>query len=625
MREYRHKVAGDLVSIKVAEHEEDLDGFRDFVRGNLHCLASDSESTGLDIYAPGHRVRLWQFGNPFEAWVLPVERGGQFVEDTRRALLGVQKLIFHNASHDLQEADKHLGIPMEYLWPKTLDTKVPAHLIDPRGQDEGGIGHGLEPLVAHYIDEEVSGEVKGLMSRLAKEFKTTKAKIWKLIDIDHPEYNLYAGMDPILAARLAQKLLPKVPSYSRPLMAFEHKVAEICSYMERLGFLLDRDYAERLALKLLQDQEHYEQIAANYGVENVNSTEQVAEGLKARGVKLDKRTPKGNLVVDKTVLKPLVKQGDELAVAITEAKKARKWRRTWVETFLETADEQGRCHASINPLRARTARMSITGIPAQTLPSSDWMIRRCFVADPGHVNASMDYKTQELRVLAALSRDKTMMEIFRNDGDLHLMTARSAFGDHIEKGMIEREKYAKTANFQKVYGGGPASLAETLGIPLEVSKKIHEGFDKAYPGVGVYNKHLMKMARSQGYVITPSGRRLPVDRDRAYSALNYVVQSSSRDVTCRGLVRLHEAGFTPYLRLPIHDEVLASLPREHAEEGSKRIAQLMAEEFGGLEIGTDSDVLGKSWGHGYMRTSDGAPDLELMEKADEEIRLAGLW
>ena len=237
----------------------------------------------------------------------------------------------------------------------------------------------------------------------------------------------------------------------------------------------------------------------------------------------------------------------------------------------------------------------------------------------------MDYKTQELRVLAALSRDKTMMDIFRNDGDLHLMTARSAFGEHIEKGMVEREKYAKTANFQKVYGGGPASLAESLGIPLEVSKKIHEGFDKAYPGVDVYNKHLMKMARSQGYVITPSGRRLPVDRDRAYSALNYVVQSSSRDVTCRGLVRLHEAGFTPYLRLPIHDEVLASLPREHAEEGSKRIAQLMAEEFGGLEIGTDSDVLGKSWGHGYMRTSDGAPDLELIEKADEEIRLSGLW
>ncbi|MCM3846834.1 DNA polymerase [Pseudonocardia sp. DR1-2] len=471
-------------------------------------------------------------------------------------------------------------------------------MIDPRAPEKGGIGNALEDVTRHYIDRQIADGVKGFMSALAKEMKTTKEKVFSTVDLFNPQYVRYAGMEVILAARLLRAQLGRVPASARNLSAYEHKVAEVCSYMQRTGFLLDREYAEKLSDRLTADELLNNERAAELGVENVNSTDQVADGLERMGVRIVERTPSGKRKVDKKLLDRLVGEENPLAIAVKEAKKAGKWRKTWVDTFLATADENDRCHASINTLQARTGRMSITGIPAQALPSGDWMIRRCFTADPGQVMASIDYQAQELRVLAALSGDKTMIRAFEEGADLHLVTARAAFGDHITKDDKER-KYAKVVNFGRVYGGGAKVVAEQTGLDMATAKRVVSGFDKAYPGVKTYSDKLARLAGRQGYIETPIGRRLPVDPERSYSALNYMVQSTSRDVTCRGILRLHKAGFTPYLRLPIHDEVLASVPEAKAEWGAQKIAELMAETMGPVFIGTDPEVGGRSWGSLY--------------------------
>lgn len=602
MRIANYKVAGENVKIYRVETEDDLEPFRDFVRRNLKVLACDSEATGLNIYAKNFRLRLVQFGTPYEAWVIPVEYGGAFVEVVVRTLRAVEKLIFQNGMYDLQVFNKCLGVTLEELWHKVMDTKLYAMLIDPRAPEKGGIGTSLEDLTRFYIDAEVADTVKGSMSVLAKKYKTTKSKIWEKVDINDPWYNLYAGMDGILAARLASKLPRLVPASARSLVSFEHQVAEVCSYYERTGFLLDEEYSLALASRLHDTEDYNRELALTFGCENVGSTEQVADVLLSLGVKLKDRTPTGKLKVDKKVIERIQKQGDDKQIqfitAVSDAKKARKWRTTWVEGFLNNMDENGRCHASINTLQARTGRMSITGIPAQTLPSGDWIIRRCFIADPGETIVSVDYQAQELRVLAALSGDVTMIKAFREGLDLHLLTAQAAWGPHITKDMVER-KYAKTVNFGRVYGGGAKTVSEQTGLPFMQAKRVVEAFDKRYPGVKTYSDILMRLADSQGYVVTPTGRVLPVDEGRGYSALNYVIQSSSRDVTCRGLLRLHKAGFTPYMRLPIHDEIVGSLPVGVADLGAKRMAKLMAEDMGEVFIDTDADVYGMSWGHGY--------------------------
>lgn len=604
MRVHENKVAGEPVQINVVETEDDLLPFRDFVRGHLGFLGLDSETTGLDIYSDSFRCRVVQFGTPSEAWVVPVERGDRFAEDVRLALRGVRGFVLHNASFDLQVFEQTLGVPMEELWPKVTDTRILAHLVDPRGRMEGGIGHSLEDLTRHYLDPEVADSVKGLMNMLRLRHKTTKAHIWKVIDFDDPDYQLYSGMDPILAARLLRKLIPLVPPVSEALVPYEHQIAEVCAYIERRGFLLDAEYTSGLSTRLDNERALHEATALAMGCENVNSTEQVADVIESRGIKIKGRTPSGKRQVDKTLLERLVAEGDEFAVAVESAKRAGKWRKTWVQKFLTEADSQSRCHAHINPLQARTARMSITGIPAQTLPSGDWMVRRCFLADPGHLIASVDYQAQELRVLAALSGDRTMIQAFKDNADLHLMTAQAAFGPHITKENKAERGYAKVVNFGRVYGGGAKTVAAQTGLDFPTAKRVVDGFDRAYPGVAVLSSKLQKEATEAGHIVTPVGRRLPVDPTRAYSALNYLIQSSSRDVTGRALIRLHDAGFTPYLRLPIHDEVLASVPAAQAEWGAAEIGRIMAEEMGPVHIGTDPDVGGRSWGSLYMKPEE---------------------
>ncbi|WP_367137991.1 DNA polymerase [Saccharothrix sp. HUAS TT1] len=598
MRTLKYRVAGDEVTINRVETEDDLPAFRDFIRANLKALACDSESTGLDIYSGKHRMRLVQFGTPNESWVLPVERGSAYVEDAVKALRGAERLIFQNGMHDLLAFDRHYDVKLEELWPKVTDTQLIAKLIDPRPFERGGIGASLEDLIRHYIDVDLADSVKGLMTKLAKEHKTTKSRIFEKIDLDHPEYNLYAGMDPIEAARVLRAELPLVPTSAKPLIAFEHKVAEICSYMERTGFLLDIDYALDLSAKLQGEEAAAKEIAKSFGCENVNSTEQVADVLEFRGRRIRGRTPTGKRKVDKDLLESLATEGDEFARAVIDAKRAGKWRTTWVETFLDTVDEHGRCHPSINTLQARTGRMSITGIPAQTLPANDWIIRRCFIADPGHLIGSVDYQAQELRVLAALSKDTTMIQAFLDGADLHLMTAQAAFGAHITKDSPER-KYAKTVNFGRVYGGGAGTVSKQTGLDYLTAKRVVDAFDHRYPNVTAYSRFLAKQAQRDGFITTPSGRRLPVDSDRAYSALNYMVQSTSRDVTCRALIRLHEAGYTPYIRLPVHDEVVVSLPEKHAARGARNIARIMREQMGPVLIDTDAEVGMRSWGSLY--------------------------
>lgn len=591
MIELRQKIGAEEVTVYVVETPEDLDGFRSFVRAHRRCLAVDTETTGLDIYSDEFRCRLVQFGTQSGAWILPVELSDKLVQEVRMALVAIDKIVMQNASYDLQVLDRCFGIKMEYLWPKVTDTQILAKLVDPRPYEAGGFGHSLENLVAHFVSEDEAANVKGLMTKLAKEHKTTKANIWSVIDLFHPEYLLYAGMDTVFTARVCSSLVKLLPDVSRPLVSYEHKISEICSYIDRKGFLLDVRYAQDLSDRWQADQQVWEAFAlAEYGVEKVNSTEDVAEALEEMGVVISGRTDTGRRKVDKELLGRLIEEGNPLAAVVEEAKRLGKWNKTWVQKFLDARDSEDRCHTFINPLQARTSRMSITGIPAQTLPASDSLVRRCFIAEEGHRIASVDYQTQELRVLAALSGDRTMIEAFKNDADLHQITADAS--------QVTR-KIGKMANFLTVYGGGPKTLTEQARIDFPTAKRVLDGFSKTYPGVAGYSKKLAADAARQGYIITPMGRRLPVDSSRSYSALNYMIQSSSRDVTCRALIRLHEAGFTPYLRLPIHDEIVASVPAEKAEWGASEIARLMAEQMGPVLIGTEPEVGKRSWGSLY--------------------------
>ena len=241
--------------------------------------------------------------------------------------------------------------------------------------------------------------------------------------------------------------------------------------------------------------------------------------------------------------------------------------------------------------------MSVSGIPAQQLPSSDWEIRRCFIPEDGNSLVSCDYQAQELRVLAGLSGDASMKKAFRDGADLHQITA-DASG-------VERS-VGKTVNFAYVYGSGAGNIAKTCGISLSKAREVIAGFERSYPGVKKLSERLQDEARRNGYVRTHSGRILPVDKDKPYAALNYMIQSTSRDITAAAILRLDEKDFTPWLRLPIHDEILLEAPEDKAEAAAVFIASVMEVVFESVAIEADAEVYGKSWGGGYVGDDDTA-------------------
>lgn len=605
MIELRHDLAGSTCYIQCPETDADLDGFDAFLAAGDKVLGLDTETTGLDVYSVGHGLRLVQFGNDLEAWVLRADRHAEAI---RRALRQPRMFVVHNAAFDLQVIDRHLGVRIEEMASRTLDTRILAHLLDPRDQAEGGAGLGLKALSSIYVDKDAPDTAEDLTA-VFRSMGLTKATGWAGIPIDHETYLRYAGLDPILAVRLFRQIGPLVRDLGLDhLSKFEHHLQALLAIMQRKGMLVDVAYVERLKEQLAQETEHFAGVAAQYGVTNPNSTRQVAEALTAMGEELTETTPSGQVKVDKSVLlaladmsmqwEPLeIREQNPLANAILRSKRADKWSTAYAQAFLDLKDADDRLHPWIGGLQARTARMSISRPPLQQLPSGDWTIRRALIADPGMSVIAADYSQVEMRVLAALSEDKNMTEAIRSGVDLHDWTARAIYGDGFTK---FQRKVVKGVGFGKVYGGGAVTLARQTGAPIDQVREAIARYDATFPGIKRYGKKLQQRAEyGKREVVTPSGRHLPLDRDRLYSATNYVVQSTARDLLAQAIVDLFEAGLGDHLLLPVHDEIVAQAPTADAEEVIREIGRVMESDFYGVPIVSDPSVYGPSWGHGY--------------------------
>ncbi|QMU72122.1 DNA polymerase [Streptacidiphilus sp. P02-A3a] len=611
MLTYRHTIAGDLVTVHVPQDRDDLDLFAAWLTeaDRRGPIALDTETTGLDIYSPGYRLRLVQFGDADTAWVIPWEWGGMFAEAVRAALRRIRRLLIHNAMFDWLVLDRHARVPLEWLAPRTTDTKILAALIDPRQPQEGGIGTGLKPLSAYWVDR-LAPDTQAGLTAVFRSLGLTKETGWAGIPLTEPTYLLYAGLDVILTARIEpieRRELSRL-GVRRELSDYEHELARICAVMQRRGIVLDVEHTRRLDDALAAEAEEFAAEAARYGVDNVNSTAQVADALAGMGESLTETTASGAVKVDKAVLlgmadmslqwEPLgVRTPNPLATAVLRAKRASKWRTTYASTFLDTVDAAGRIHPMINTLQARTGRMSITRPALQTLPSSDQMIRRCLLADEDEVMISADFAAVEMRVLAALADVKRMQEAILGGRDLHDFTAAMVFGPNFTKA---QRKLAKGIGFGKVYGGGADTIQRQTGAPMAEVREALAAYDRVYPEIKRASARWQREARATGMVhLSATGRRLPLDRDRTYAVTNYACQSTARDVLGQAMINMDEAGLTEYLRLPIHDEVLASVPADRAEEIAREIERCMRFPLYGVPIDAEAEIGGRSWGSLY--------------------------
>jgi DNA polymerase-1 len=589
MRSYTDEIQGTTVTTMVATVPEDLPEFLDWAYAYAHLpIAIDTESTGFRMFSVDWKLRLVQFGTKREAWVIPVEEGYEDFRSAVQEALGIlQRPVAHNLPFDALSLER-AGYKHP-LWRIGSDTSVMAHLIDPRGRPDGGVGQGLKPLGEFYLDPAIrDGE---------KEFKdwARKAKVpvderFLRVPFGEPSYEHYAGLDCIITAGLFELFSEKLGEKGlEDLAKFEYATQEATADMQRRGFLLDVPYAEALREYLLDQEDILLQKLQHMGIDNPNSNAQVRKALLASGAKLTVETPSGELSVSADALDGI----DHPAVAmVQEYAQVGKFRTSYVDAMLEAKDSEDRIHPSIRALKARTARMAVSDPPLHQLPSRDAMIRRMLVADPGHVLYAVDYDQVELRILAVMAGAKKMIAAIHNGIDLHTTTA--------ELVGIER-RLAKMVNFLIVYGGGAGKLSIGAKVPFEEARAALKGFHRAYPEIKRYGNRLQERSGQGARPIeTPSGRLLPLDKDRTYAATNYMVQSTARDVLAEAILRLRDDDeIWGGVLLPVHDEVIGQAPLVDAANIVNRVGEIMSTDFGEVELSASGKILGRSWGHGY--------------------------
>lgn len=603
MRVLTHIVAGDECLIRIPETLEDILEFISWYEDNDSApLALDTETTGLGIFGKVFNVRLVQFGNTREAWVLQHALFEGFIIS---AIRRHAKWVLHNAAFDLQVLNRVYGITIEEMTPKVADTIIMSKLVVPHRAG----GHKLKPLSEEHVDPMALDTADGLVAHFNR-LGFTKETGWALIDIRDELYNRYAGLDVIYTARLFEVLAPLVKQkLLSELNQFELTIQGYLNRMRRKGMRVDADYARKQRELFIQEGErHLAIVRDEYGLQNLNSTKQVEQALLASGAQLIERNKSG-FKVGKEVLLPLAgmdeywgdiegfENPNQLAWHIAHGKRSFRFADAYLGKFLDLMDEDGYIHTNITGLEARTSRMAASDPPVQQLPAADWKVRRALVADEGMDIISADYAQIEMRITAELAGIRRMKEAILNGLDLHGYTAELAYGPGWTK---QNRTHMKGAGFGIVYGGGAKGLAPKLGISLAQATAVVRAYNRVYPEIKRYSNKLQRQAKAQSYELrSPTGRILALDRDRTYAAINYMVQSTAADVMKNALEALFVGGLGDHLLMPVHDEIIAQAPKRESKEVALAIAETMKTTIGDMILDTDAEVYGSSWGHGY--------------------------
>ena len=483
---------------------------------------------------------------------------------------GVEK-IGQNMKYDFL-VFRRAGIDLKGIG---FDTMVGSYLLEP-GRRE----HGLDSLALQHLDHKT----------ISYEDVTGKGKAQiEFAEVPVEAARDYAAEDADVALRLRDLFAPELERlHLDPLFRdIEMPLVRVLAEMEWNGVRIDEAFFAQMGVQLRSQLSELERaIHAEAGEEfNIGSTPQLREILFGKlGLPVIKKTKTG-ASTDVDVLQALAAQGHRLPELLMQYRQLEKLRGTYVEALpVMVNPETGRIHTSFNQTVAATGRLSSTDPNLQNIPIRTEMgaeIRRGFVPAEGARFVSADYSQIELRILAHYSGDEAFVEAFRAGADIHRQTAAIIFGVSPDAVTREMRDRAKTVNFAVIYGIGPFSLGQQLGIPMAEAKEFIESYFQRFPGVRRYLDEQIEKARKIGYVETLSGRRryIPEITSRNWNvrsfgeraATNAPIQGSSADLIKIAMIRIQadlDAGRVPGAKmlLQVHDELLFEVPRGREEE-----------------------------------------------------------
>jgi DNA polymerase-1 len=557
--------------------EDKLDPFFAWLGQDREFLAFDTESESFHYTAP---ARLLQVADAEGGWAIPAAMRHVW-QATATAMMRTT-VVAHNLGHDLHVLEQVTGMPVEHLWDRGEDTYVMAHVANPE------LDHNLEFTATRYLG--VDGFAHDRERKAA--FRSGR-HTWATVPLDLDAYVRYAVTDAVLTAQL-YPVLRSLVSEQRAVVLREYAVAKLTWEMERRGLAVDRDYAREFGDELERTQRREAMYFVECGVKNPGSTDQMAAYFQAKGWEPKAFTDGGKPQLDAKVLKGLAFPEVEHLVSY---KRAVKWKSAYVDGVLGALSEDGRCHPSINSLRAKTSRMAVSDPPLQQIPAGNATVRDLFVPDPGYVLASCDYSQMELRVAASLAGDEKMLQAFADDVDFHTWTAAQIFRVEVEEVSEKQRKVGKAIGLGVLYGEGPGKIAESLNMPFREAKRHVSAFWASYRGLASWDSRNRRNAELGKPTLSMWGRKLAPHAP--YAATNAIVQGSSAEILKDALLELADAGLAEYVLLPVHDEFLLQLPEATAEGVLRHIQRLMTRELPGVVLKVDAEVYGERWGNGY--------------------------
>ncbi len=487
--------------------------------------------------------------------------------------------IGHDLKYDLLVL-RRAGVELRGIW---FDTMVASYLIEP-GRRE----HNLGSLALQHLDH---GTIPydELVGKGRNEVPYAEVEVDRCRD--------YACEDADTALRLYERFAPELEHLHLQQLfeTVEMPLVRVLAEMEWTGIRIDAGFFRELESRLARELRDLErEIYKEAGVEfNIGSNPQLREVLFEKlQLPVLKRTKTGPST-DASVLEALAAQGHRLPTLLLQYRQLDKLQSTYVTALPRMVNPAtGRLHTSFNQTVASTGRLSSSDPNLQNIPIRTELgaeIRRGFIPADGYLFVSADYSQIELRVLAHYSEDAAFLEAFRSGTDIHRQTAALVFGvepDQVTRTMRDR---AKTVNFAVIYGIGPFSLAQQLGVSTAEAKEFIDRYFERFPGVRAFLDRQVELAREQGFIETLTRRRryIPEIRSKNFNirsfgervATNAPIQGSAADLIKVAMIAIQqsieETGSRARMLLQVHDELLFEAPRDEAEATLRMVKERM--------------------------------------------------
>ena len=572
---------------KLVDNEADLRKLYDFFRTN-DFLVLDTETTSTTAI-DAELVGLSFSVKEHEAFYVPIPSDkveAQKIVDIFKPLYEDEHIlkIGQNLKYDL-EVLRNYGVELRG---KMWDTMIAHYLIQPE------LRHNMDYMAEVYLHYQTI-HIDELIGPKGKNQRSMR-------DLSPSLVYEYACEDADITLQLKNKLEPELKRLECEDLFYniEMPLMPVLAEMEMNGVCLDTESLAETSKQFTTRMNEIEQRIYELAGEqfNIASPKQVGEILfdKLKIIEKAKKTKRGQYITSEEVLQQL-KNKHEIVADILEHRGLKKLIGTYIDALPKLINPRtGHIHTSFNQTITATGRLSSSDPNLQNIPirgEDGKEIRKAFIPEPGCLFFSADYSQIELRVMAHLSQDPQMIEVFREGKDLHAATAANIYKKPIDEVTRDERTKSKRANFGIIYGITVFGLAERLDIPRDEAKMLIDGYFQTFPEVHDYMEKSKEVARQQGYVTTLFGRRryLPdinsanatVRGFAERNAINAPIQGTAADIIKVAMIHIFQRFKSENIRskmiLQVHDELNFSVYPEEKEKVERIVLEEMQNAF----------------------------------------------